>query len=182
MSRLAGQQETKPQIKFEEDLENSEEEIQKKPKQEDLSKFFLDREGNTFDPCRKFGSIEDGSQLIYDDITTSYKLNLPSDYYLGMIKRQLPSLDKDPSWFIKPHHLESLTQHNHSLKDDLLNTHYYSHYNQQYGVQKPEDFAETALEYINYQIQHLKKEQENMAPSKGINFDSLDELKSQVKR
>jgi len=40
-------------------------------------------------------------------------------------------------WFIRPHHLETLTKHPLSIKDDVLNTRYYSHYNQQYGVKEP---------------------------------------------
>lgn len=35
-----------------------------------------------FDPAKKFGQIEDGNQLVYDNVTTSYALNLPADYYL----------------------------------------------------------------------------------------------------
>jgi len=52
---------------------------------EDLSRFFVNAEGKPFDPVKKFGSIEDGNQLIYDNITTSYALNLPPDYYLKAI-------------------------------------------------------------------------------------------------
>ena len=36
-------------------------------------------------------------------------------------------------WFIRPHHLESLTKHEHSIKDDVLNTRYISHYDQKWG-------------------------------------------------
>lgn len=39
--------------------ESEEDEVFHKPKAEDLSKFFIDREGNPFDPNRIFGSIED---------------------------------------------------------------------------------------------------------------------------
>ena len=58
-----------------------------------MSMYFLNNEGKPFDPYKKFGSIEDGNQLIYDEITTSYALNLPADYYLKMIQRELPSID-----------------------------------------------------------------------------------------
>lgn len=33
-----------------------------------------------FDPKKKYGVIE-GNSLIYDNVTTSYPLNLPTDYY-----------------------------------------------------------------------------------------------------
>jgi hypothetical protein len=43
-----------------------------------------DNEGNwkAYDRKKKFGTIEEDDQLIYDDITTSYKLNLPTEYYM----------------------------------------------------------------------------------------------------
>lgn len=37
--------------------------------------------------------------------------------------------DGNGKWFIRPHHVETLTQHPQSIKDNVLNTHYYSHYN-----------------------------------------------------
>ena len=40
----------------------------------------------------------------------------------------MPNKD-DKRWFVRPHHLESLTNHYNSLKDDVLNTRYFSHYN-----------------------------------------------------
>lgn len=64
-------------------------------------------EGKPFDPAKKFGTIEDGSQLVYDDITTSYAVYLPADYYLKAIKESMPSSNE--TWFIRPHHVESLT-------------------------------------------------------------------------
>lgn len=85
-------------------------------------------DGKPFDPAKKFGTIENGTQLVYDDITTSYSLNLPADYYLKHIQRVMPVKD-DQAWFIKPHHIESLTEHHNSIKDDFLNTRYFSHYN-----------------------------------------------------
>ncbi len=41
---------------------------------------YRDEEGNVFNPSKKFGIIQDNS-LIYDNVTTSYPLNLPTDYY-----------------------------------------------------------------------------------------------------
>lgn len=71
---------------------------------------FINAEGKQFDPARKFGTIEDGTQLVYDDITTSYALNLPADYYLKVIQRAMPVKD-ETAWFIRPHHVETLTAH-----------------------------------------------------------------------
>lgn len=103
----------------------------KKAEEEDRSWIYKKKDLTQFDPYKKFGCIEDGNQQIYGDITTSYSLNLPADYYLNMIKKELPpSEPKDPDkWFIRPHHCESLTQHPRSIRDDALNTHYFSFYN-----------------------------------------------------
>ncbi len=56
-----------------------------KQEQEEAAKadLFKDPKNNfeKYDPKTKFGVIEGEGQLLYDDITTSYKLNLPVDYY-----------------------------------------------------------------------------------------------------
>jgi hypothetical protein len=48
-----------------------------------MASFFRDPKNNyeKYEPKEKFGVIEGEGQLLYDDITTSYKLNLPVDYY-----------------------------------------------------------------------------------------------------
>lgn len=67
-------------------LEQEEEDNKNKKRNgTELQSFFLTMDGKPFDPAKKFGTIEDGTQLVYDDITTSYALNLPADYYLKAI-------------------------------------------------------------------------------------------------
>lgn len=63
------------------------EEMQAIAEQErDIKQHFIDiKTGKQYDPDKKFGLIEDGNQLVYDNITTSYALNLPPDYYLKYI-------------------------------------------------------------------------------------------------
>lgn len=78
--------------------------------------------------------------------------------------------------------MASLTKHHNSIRDDYLNTHYYSHYNQEYGKVYPEDHNQTAIDYIEKQIEMLKERQEEIAPSRGINLDNLDEIKKKVFR
>jgi len=39
------------------------------------------KSGMSYDPVKKFGVIETEGTLLYDNITTSYPLNLPVDYY-----------------------------------------------------------------------------------------------------
>lgn len=98
--------------------------------EEHMKSMFKDlKTGANYDPSKKFGVIETEGTLLYDDITTSYPLNLPVDYYHKYVQSQIPK-DSDGKWFIRPHHIENLTQHPQSIKDHVLNTHYYSHYNQ----------------------------------------------------
>lgn len=95
--------------------------------------------------------IEDGTQLIYDKITTSYDVNLPPDYYLKYIQAQKPP--EEVKWFIRPHHLESLTNHYNSVKDDILNTRYFSHYNMDHGKKPDITNNENALYYIERHVE-----------------------------
>jgi len=46
--------------------------------------------GESFNPEKKFGIIESNS-LIYDNVTTSYPLNLPTDYYTKYIQQTMPT-------------------------------------------------------------------------------------------
>jgi hypothetical protein len=112
---------------------------------------------------KKFGVIEESGKLLYDDITTSYSVNLPADYYLKMIQRAMPSTQNKEDWFIKPHHLETLTGHPGSIKDDFLNTRYYSHYNQSYGKENIPDNKETAIQFIEEHLAELKSREELFA-------------------
>ena len=50
-----------------------------------LKKLFRDENGE-FDPKKKFGLIEDDS-LLYNNVTTSYPVNLPTDYYQRYIQQ-----------------------------------------------------------------------------------------------
>jgi hypothetical protein len=107
------------------------EDSKKKQNESPYKEFYRDTSGNYYDPQKKFGIIQDDS-LIYDNVTTSYPLNLPTDYYQKYIQSTLPGKDAAGTnlWFIRPHHLETLTAHPQSVKDDVLNTRYFSHYNQ----------------------------------------------------
>lgn len=49
---------------------------------EHMKSMFRDaKTGAHYDPSKRFGVIETEGTLLYDDITTSYPLNLPVDYY-----------------------------------------------------------------------------------------------------
>lgn len=69
----------KPERDDDEDIEL--EPVVKKEQERDLSGLFIDpKTKEPFNPEKKFGIIESNS-LIYDNVTTSYPLNLPTDYY-----------------------------------------------------------------------------------------------------
>jgi hypothetical protein len=133
-----------------------------------LKECYKDAKGETIDPKKKFGIIEDNVWL-YDNITTSYPLNLPTDYYQKYINTTMPTKESgNGKWFIRPHHLETLTKHPLSVKDDVLNTRYYSHYNQDYGkIPKRNDNAE-AIEYIENHLKELKSNQHVMMLKQGM--------------
>ena len=113
---------------------------------------------------------------MYDDITTAYEAILPPEYYMKQVQKQLPNVD-DKQWFIKPHHLESLTNHYRSIKDDFLNTHYYSHYNMSYGKPPQNSDKEFAIQKLERYIHQLKMKQAAVAqdPWLGVNLNEVKE-------
>lgn len=51
-------------------------------KEQHMKSMFKDQQtGAHYDPVKKFGTIDGDQALIYDNITTSYPVNLPSEYY-----------------------------------------------------------------------------------------------------
>jgi len=86
--------------------------------------------------------------------------------------------DKDGKWFIRPHHLESLTQHTASLKDDVLNTRYFSNYNQEWGKDNTPSDAEQAISDLRRLIDDLKSKQMGMDALQGKDMtDEYERLK-----
>jgi hypothetical protein len=41
----------------------------------------------------------------------------------------------EAEWYLRPHHVETLTHHEKSMKDDVTNTRFHSHYNAE--LEKP---------------------------------------------
>jgi hypothetical protein len=76
-----------------------EEEKKKKLYESPYKEYYKDQTGSNYDPSK-----------IYENVTSSYPLNLPTDYYLKYVQSTLPQKDAG-KWFIRPHHLESLTAH-----------------------------------------------------------------------
>lgn len=51
---------------------------EKREEEKRFKALFVDKSGKSFDPSSKFGVIEGEDKLLYDNITTSYKINLPA--------------------------------------------------------------------------------------------------------
>ena len=114
---------------------------------------------------------------MHDNITSSYPLNLPSDFYTRYINDNVPKKDQgDGKWYIRPHHLESLTKHPQSVKDDVLNTRYISHYDQTYGKEVKINKSEEAIENIESHLSKLRIRMKQMLYQTGKNPDVLDEM------
>eukprot|EP00831_Metopus_contortus_P053786 TRINITY_DN4519_c0_g1_i3.p1 TRINITY_DN4519_c0_g1~~TRINITY_DN4519_c0_g1_i3.p1 ORF type:complete len:539 (-),score=108.46 TRINITY_DN4519_c0_g1_i3:94-1710(-) len=104
-------------IRTEEDKKNSIEEYDKK--------IYQEPKGGAFNPKDRFGTLEK-DYTEYDPQSTKYEAVNPTDFYLKKINEQSP--EKNSKWFLRPHHLETLTRHPYSKVDDILNTKYYSYY------------------------------------------------------
>ena len=123
--------------------------------------------------------IQDGTQKIYDKITTAYEVNLPPNYYLKYINDAMPSKD-EKKWFIRPHHLESLTNHYHSLKDDVLNTRYFSHYNRETEEELSKN--EQAIDYIERHLEQLRMKQNSMTLARTAGQQDFEEMIEDLKK
>ena len=59
-------------------------------------------------------------------------------------------------WFVWPHHVESLTRHVKSVKDEVLNTWYYSHYENADDGNKKKNEVEEAIGGLEQTLQDMK--------------------------
>ena len=82
----------------------------------------------------------------------------------------------DGKWYIRPHHLESLTKHPQSVKDDVLNTRYFSHYDQTYGKPVEINKSEEAISKIEEHIARLRSNMRVLLMGEGKNAEMLDEM------
>jgi hypothetical protein len=96
----------------------------------------------------------------YEPKTTKYDAVLPAEYYLKNINEQSPG--KKDKWFVRAHHLESLTKHPLSKVDDVLNTKYYSYYKKDFEDEKPsiekemKGMTQEMIGYMESEIDKLK--------------------------
>ena len=65
-------------------------------------------------------------KIIKDERFSAYNIEYPPQYYYEIIKQNEPLKNKD--WFIRPHHIESISNSKKAINDDILNTKYISYY------------------------------------------------------
>lgn len=65
------------------------------------------------------------TNFIKDGLYSSYDVELPLSHYYKIVKREEP---KNDDWFIRSHHIETITNNNKSKGDDILNSKYISYY------------------------------------------------------
>jgi hypothetical protein len=142
-----------------------------------------------FDPKKKFGNIEEEGHLIYGEgktMISSYQLNLPPDYYIQEIRRASSAYDKK-KWYIRPHHIESLTNHANSIKDDFFNTRYISQINplhvEDWKTQEVNK-KEEALGHIEKRLEQLRMIQPHLWSrskfSGTINLEDFNDSKGKL--
>ena len=68
----------------------------------------------------------------------------------------MPKENDGETWFTRAHHVENLTHHPNSIKDDVLNTHYYSHYNQKANKKEEKNDCAEAITHLENQLAKLK--------------------------
>ena len=83
-------------------------------------------------------------------------MNLPTDYYSRYVQESLPKKESGHGkWFIRPHHIETLTTHVKSVKDNVLNTQYYSHYENSEDKNKKIPETQQAIEGIEKTMEQM---------------------------
>jgi hypothetical protein len=88
--------------------------------------------------------------------------------------------DKD-KWYLRPHHIETLTEHPHSLKDNLLDSNYYSFYSElekdmegryltpaESAAKKAPTQKDVLISNLEVQLNDLRMKMAQKQPSLGI--------------
>ena len=78
---------------------------------------------------------------------------MPTEYYLKKIKEAMPDGADGVGYFVRPHHVETLTNHFRSVKDDFLNTRYIAHTNMSEGKNMEPRDTEKAIELLERNIE-----------------------------
>jgi hypothetical protein len=63
-----------------------------------------------------------------DGLAIEYPTIFPVEYYKNLVDKERARSDEAQQWYLRPHHIETLTEHPASLKDNILDSNYYSFY------------------------------------------------------
>jgi len=63
------------------------------------------------------------------------------------------------------------------VKDDVLNTRYYSHYNLDHGKKVERSEHEIAIEKIEQQLNDLRQGQFFLAAERGLSMDQVEDMR-----
>lgn len=112
------------------------------------------------------------TNFIKDGLYSSYDVELPLSHYYKIVKREEP---KNDDWFIRSHHIETITNNNKSKGDDILNSKYISYYK---SLDKNNEMnkigiIDEILTNIDLQLSKLKGTFDNK-----LNYDN--NIKSQI--
>lgn len=121
--------------------------------------------------------------VVRDELFTSYDIELPIKYYYDVTKKNEPKEEEE--WYIRRHHIESLTKNDKGIPDDIMNTKYISYY-------KPDDKApevnkvtmiDEVLGGLNNEIDGLRNSLEVMKVKDyelKEKFESLEKMKNEI--
>jgi hypothetical protein len=76
-----------------------------------------------------------------NDGWTEYKMLFPVNFYENKINQQIIGA-KSKDWYLRPHHLETITEHVKSIKDNMLNPKYFSKVDYENQTQEEEESFE----------------------------------------
>lgn len=121
--------------------------------------------------------------VVRDELFTSYDIEMPIKYYYDVTKKNEPK--ESDEWYIRKHHIESLTKNEKGIPDDILNTKYISYY-------KPDDKApevnkitmiDEILGGLNNEIDGLKRSFDMIKiKDSELNekFENLEKMKNEI--
>ena len=122
---------------------------------------------------------------IQDERFNSFNVEFPIKYYYKLTKENEPPNKKD--WYIRPHHIESISKNEKGIADDLLNTKYISYYGPSNIENNKRSKQEILEELISETHNHINELQNEMIDkcNKSKNgkklFEKLENLKEEAK-
>ena len=124
--------------------------------------------------------------MIQDERFSSFNVEFPVKYYYKVTKENEPPNKKD--WYIRPHHIESISKNEKGIADDLLNTKYISYYapsniDNNNKTSKQEILEELISETHNHinELQNEMFDKCNKSKSGKKLYQKLENLKEEVK-